>query len=90
MEKLNVALHTDWEWVNYHTRLGNEALLWERNNKSKIYLYSWERVKDTENIISRNFQYANKDPKHTSLQVEFIKASELDPLIGRACLGRLE
>jgi hypothetical protein len=84
IEKLNVALHTNWEWVNYHTRLENDALFWERNNKSKMFLYPWERVKDTEETIFRNFQYTNKDPNPTSLQVEFIKASKSEIIINSA------
>ncbi len=72
LQKLNVAIHTDWAWVKYHTRLQLEALLWESNQRNPSYLIRGSALEESEQQLLRS---AGKDPQPTGLQVEYVTAS---------------
>jgi len=72
LQKLNVAIHTDWEWVKYHTRLQVNALLWENNRRNPSYLIRGSALEESELQLLRS---TGKDPQPTGLQVEYVTAS---------------
>jgi WD40 repeat protein len=72
LAKLNTAIHTDWEWVKYHTRLQVDALRWENNAADPSYLIGGAALEQAER---RLFQAAGKQPQSSELQVEFVTAS---------------
>jgi len=72
LRKLSVAIHTDWEWVKYHTRLQVEALRWENNGRDASYLVRGAALQDAEQQLLRA---AARDPQPTSLQIDFATAS---------------
>ena len=71
-DRLLTALNTDYEWVNRHTRLQAKALEWERNNKENGFLLHGKELEEAEAQISIN---ANKDPKPTDIQREYVLLS---------------
>jgi WD40 repeat protein len=72
LKKLDQAIHTDWEWVKYHTRLQLNALLWESNQRDPGYLVHGTALEEAEQQFLRA---SGKDPKPTDLQVEYVTAS---------------
>src|SRR5450759_4891981 len=72
LRKLSVAIHTDWEWVKYHTRLQVEALRWENNGRDASYVVRGTALEEAEQQL---FRAAGRDPAPTSLQVEYVTAS---------------
>ena len=69
LRKLSVAIHTDWEWVKYHTGLQVEALRWDNNHRDPSYLIRGSALEEAEQQLIRA---AGRDPAPTSLQVEFV------------------
>jgi len=42
IEEIQTTIHTDYEWLKFHTRLQVEALVWERSGKENSYLlHDW-------------------------------------------------
>ena len=72
LARLNTAIHTDWEWVKYHTRLQVDALRWENNAADPSYLIGGTVLEEGE---QRLFQASGKQPQPTELQVKFVTAS---------------
>lgn len=72
LSKLSVAIHTDWEWVKYHTGLQVEALRWDKNRRDPSYLIRGSALQDAEQQL---IKAATHDPAPTSLQVEFVTAA---------------
>jgi WD40 repeat protein len=72
LTKLNTAIHTDWEWVKYHTRLQVDALRWEHNLADPSYLIGGTALEEAE---QRLFQAAGKQPQPSELQVKFVTTS---------------
>jgi WD40 repeat protein len=72
LEKLSQAIHTDWDWVKYHTRLQLDALRWESNNRNPSYLVQGMALEETEQRLLRA---TGKDPQPTGLQIEYVTAS---------------
>ncbi len=69
LSKLSVAIHTDWEWVKYHTGLQVEALRWDNNSRDASYLIRGSALEEAEQKL---IKAAGHDPQPTSLQVEFV------------------
>ncbi len=69
LEKLSIAIHTDWEWVKYHTRLQLDALRWETSKRDRSYLVQGLALDEAEQRLLRA---AGKDPQPTGLQIEYI------------------
>ena len=72
LAKLSTAIHTDWEWVKYHTRLQLNALLWESNQHNPSYLVRGSALEESEQQLLRA---TGKNPVPTDLQVEYVTTS---------------
>jgi hypothetical protein len=72
IQKLQIAIHTDYEWVQTHRRLQVKALEWERNHKEKSFLLRGKELHDAEFQLMTN---AAKGPAATELQHSYIHAS---------------
>lgn len=71
LERLNTAIHTDWDWVKYHTQLQVNGLLWNNNHQDASYLLQGTALEEAEQQLLRA---SGKDPHSTELQVEYITA----------------
>jgi hypothetical protein len=71
-ERLFEALDTDLEWVRFHTRLLVRAKEWESKGRDSSMLLRGSELREAEEWQSRA---ADKEPKPTSLQSEYILAS---------------
>ena len=72
LRKLSVAIHTDWDWVKYHTQLQVEALRWDNNHRDASYVVHGTALEEAEQQL---FRAAGRDPAPTTLQVEYVTAS---------------
>jgi len=72
LDKLFIALDTDYDWLKTHRRLQVKALEWERSNKEGGFLLHGKDLEEAEAQISIN---ANKDPHPTDIQREHILLS---------------
>jgi len=72
LEKLNSAIHTDWEWVKTHTRLQVDALRWEHNQQNPSYLIRGVALETAEQQL---FRATGKEPQPSELQVSYVTAS---------------
>ena len=72
LRKLSIAIHTDWEWVKYHTRLQVEALRWDSNGRDASYAARGTALEEAEHQL---IKASGHDPAPTSLQVDFVTAS---------------
>lgn len=66
------TIHTDYEWVKYHTKLQVRALEWERNNQERSLLYRGKELENAELQLATN---SSKDPVPTDLQHNFVLIS---------------
>lgn len=71
-EKLFTALDTDYDWLRTHRRLQVKALEWERSDQENGYLLRGRDLEEAESQLSIN---ANKDPRPTDLQHEYVLKS---------------
>ena len=85
--KLSKAIHTDWEWVKYHTRLQVDALRWENNQRNASYLVRGTALEESEQKLLRA---TGKDPQPTELQVEYVTASRQEETLRQNEKLRLE
>ena len=85
--RLSKAIHTDWEWVKYHTRLQVNALLWESNQRNPSYLVRGTALEESEQQLLRA---TGKDPQPTGLQVEYVTASRQEETLRQTEKLRLE
>jgi len=75
LEKLNIAIHTDWEWVKSHTRLQVDALRWEAGGKNASYLIRGAALEEAE---MRLLRAGGKEPQPSELQAAYVTASRQD------------
>ena len=73
LQLLFTALDTDYDWLKTHRRLQVKALDWERSNKDNGFLLRGKDLEEAERQISIN---ANKDPRPTDLQFEYVLLSQ--------------
>jgi WD40 repeat protein len=85
--KLSKAIHTDWEWVKYHTRLQVDALRWESNQRNPGYLVRGAALEESEQQL---LQASGKDPQPTGLQAEYITTSRKEETLRQHEKLRLE
>ncbi len=71
-ESLMEALDLDLEWVRAHTRLLIRAKEWDREGRDASFLLRGKELEAAETLQIRE---AEKEPKLTSLQVEYVFAS---------------
>src|SRR3974390_2099456 len=74
VSELLKTLATDLEWTDAHTRLLNRALEWELKAKERSYLLRGSDLRDAEQMVAKS---ADREPKLTALQSEYIVASRL-------------
>jgi WD40 repeat protein len=72
IEEIQITIHTDYEWLKYHTRLQVKALDWEKNNYDNSFLLSGKDLEAGETELTRN---ASKEPYSTDLQHQYILVS---------------
>ncbi len=72
IRELDHAIHTNWEWVRYHTQLQVDALRWANNQRDSSYLLRWGALQRAEKEV---LGVRGKEPGPTDLQVEYIVAS---------------
>jgi DNA-binding beta-propeller fold protein YncE len=72
VSELLKTLATDIEWTDAHTRLLNRALEWEQKAKERSYLLRGSDLRDAEQMVAKS---ADREPKLTTLQSEYIVAS---------------
>src|SRR5215211_8179611 len=71
-ERLLKALDTDLEWVHFHTRLLSGAKEWDKGGRDPSLLLRGKTLEEAEGWQAEE---ADKEPKLTSLQKEYILAS---------------
>src|SRR5215217_2034767 len=71
-ERLLEALDTDMEWVRFHTRLLSGAKEWDKGGRDPSFLLRGKTLEEAERWQAKE---AEKEPKLTSLQKEYILAS---------------
>jgi hypothetical protein len=71
-ERLLKALDTDMEWVRFHTRLLSGAKEWDKGGRDPSFLLRGKTLEEAERWQAKE---AEKEPKLTSLQKEYILAS---------------
>ncbi|PYI70826.1 MAG: hypothetical protein DMF02_07875 [Verrucomicrobia bacterium] len=67
------ALDTDLDWVRAHTRLLTRSIEWENKGKNKSFVLRGDDLRTAERWLAE--ASANKEPKPTALQTEYIIAS---------------
>lgn len=72
LAKLSQAIHTDWDWVKFHTALQVDALRWQNRDKNQDYLLRGDALQAAEQRVLAS---SGKDPAPSPLQVEFITSS---------------
>jgi WD40 repeat protein len=72
IEETHNTIHTDYEWLKYHTRLQVKALEWERNQDASRLLRGKELKEEEQRFAIITSQ---KDPQPTDLQRIFIQES---------------
>lgn len=72
LAKLSTAIHTDWEWVKFHTTLQVDALRWQSLEQNPDYLLRGDALQSAE---QRVLAATGKDPAPSPLQAEYITAS---------------
>ena len=69
---LMTAVDTDLAWVQAHTRLLTRAKEWEREGKDRSFLLHGKDLREAEQMVAKS---AEKEPKPTTLQSQYILAS---------------
>jgi WD40 repeat protein len=70
------AIKTDFDLMPEHRRLLQAAEIWQRNGRNASYLLRKDGLKRTEDWLTKTSVNANKLPKPTALQLEYIHASQ--------------
>ena len=66
------TIHTDFEWVKYHTKLQVRSLEWERSKYERSFLYRGKELENAELQLATN---SSKDPVPTDIQHSFVLKS---------------
>jgi len=69
-EEIQTTIHTDYEWLKYHTRLQVKALEWDRH-KDNSRLLRGKELRDAESRLAESYL----DPQPTILQGQYILIS---------------
>jgi WD40 repeat protein len=76
VQELIAAINTDFDLMPEHRRLLSAAETWQKNGRLRAYLLRKEGLKSAVRWLSRTSEQPNKLPKPTSLQSEYILASQ--------------
>jgi WD40 repeat protein len=74
IQEIYKTIHTDWEWVKYHTKLQSKALDWERR-KDNSRLLRGKELREAEQQLANA---GRKDPQPTDLQRQYVLAGRKD------------
>ena len=74
IEETRKTIHTDYEWLKYHTRLQVKALEWEKGKDHSQLLRGKELQEAEQKLAGIN---SNKDPKPTDMQRKYVVASRI-------------
>ena len=66
------TIHTDYEWLKYHTRLQVQSLEWQKSNHENSFLLRGKELQDAEFQLATN---SSKEPNPTILQREYVLQS---------------
>lgn len=77
IEEIRTTIHTDYEWLKYHTKLQVKALDWERHRDNSRLLRGKELREAEERIASAG---TKKDPQPTDLQRQYVLNSQKNEL----------
>ena len=80
IEKIHETIHTDYEWLKYHTKLQIKALDWERGKDNSRLLRGKELREAEQQFAEISSQ---KDPPPTELQREYILESRRNEVYTR-------
>jgi hypothetical protein len=69
IKKLLTAIHTDYDWVQYHSRLQVKALEWKRNNHENSFLLRGKDLQTAEFQLATN---SSIEPHPTDLQRDYV------------------
>ncbi len=69
LEKLNIAIHLDYEWVKFHTKLQVKALEWEQHKDTSRLVRGKELLEAEVQLAGAG---SKKDPQPTDLQRQYI------------------
>jgi WD40 repeat protein len=72
IEEIRNTIHTDYEWLKYHTKLQVKALDWERRKDDSRLLRGKELQEAEQQLASAG---SKKDPQPTDLQRQFVSNS---------------
>jgi hypothetical protein len=84
IQKLLIAIHTDYDWVATHRRLQVRALEWQRSYKEKSLLLRGKDLRTADAQIKSN---STKEPSPTDLQQEYLKKSHRAKTAQRINIG---
>lgn len=85
LNKLAEAIHSDWEWVKFHTRLQVNATQWQTGSQNTAYLLRGKALEEAQNFLIRS---VGKQPQISELQVSFVESSrEFEVLEGEKKLA---
>lgn len=73
IEEIRKTIHTDYEWLKYHTELQVKALRWEQK-KDISRLLRGKELREAESQLTKIGE--QEDPKPTRLQREYILSSQ--------------
>ncbi len=72
IEEIRTTIHTDFEWLKYHTKLQIKALDWDRGKDHSRLLRGKELQEAEQELAELGNQ---KDPQSTKIQREYVLAS---------------
>jgi HD-GYP domain-containing protein (c-di-GMP phosphodiesterase class II) len=75
IEETRTTIHTDYEWLKYHTRLQVKALEWD-HSKDVSRLIRGKELQEAEQLLAT--AGSQKDPQPTSMQRLYVLASRTD------------
>ena len=80
IEEIQTTIHTDYEWLKFHTELQVKALKWEQKKDNSRLL----RGKELREAEQQFFEVSSQeDPQPTKLQREYILASQRNEVHAR-------
>lgn len=69
IEETISTIHTDYEWLKYHTALQVKALEWDRTSRENSFFLHGKELSDAEAELAMN---SSKEPYPTDLQREYV------------------
>jgi len=71
--EIRTTIHTDYEWLKFHTRLQLKALEWDSKTRENSFLLNGKELQDIAGIFVAN---SGKEPNPTDLQRQYLLSSQ--------------